>query len=265
MNKLIILAIFLSACTIQGPPCTPSPTPTPSTTPITVTKKFPIGVWIQPYSSLSKWKVRGVNTLVGYELEGHTEAEFFAAAKNLGMDVLSNSSSSLGQTMAQMPDEFDCNTVDGKGQSKAQIQAAFDKLPSTLPKFCSFCGNHIAMSWAGDYTMFQSFCDVIGLDYYAVNLGQPISVIADAMIRLKSVAGNKPQWPFIETDDINGSGKAVTPDQFNQEIQLVLDNGAKGFIYFADTFNAQGGWTSFDATPPAIEAEMIKWSKKLNP
>lgn len=278
-SKTVSPSPTVSPTASPSPSITPSPTttPTPSVTPSPTPSKpqFPIGVWFQPVSSFPKWKIRGVNTMFGPEVGNPptmTEAQYVAQAKDF--KLVGNFTARWPNLLAvMMPDEFDCKTVDGKGQSVDWVKQRSQLLLSGVPHFCSFCGDHLSISGNKPrYVAYAPYCDLVSEDWYPITRDAnryPIALVGTSVSNAKTWTG-KPVWAIIETchQHLKGTpnGRQITAAEFAQTLEIALSSGASGIAYFPDYFDSNsGGWRGYDCTPPEIEAEMIKFAKSVNP
>jgi hypothetical protein len=222
---------------------------------------FIIAVFSQPISSFPKWKARGINTLVSHEPEGgHVKkADWEAAATAAGlffMDYPSDDDAQLKVEAAQpfrlafmQDDEPDLtrtpNTdrTNADGWTKPELLAAryarCKAAAPNLPVFVNFAGTAVTPDAYPCYKHlpYIAAADWLGHDWYVKNKNwqrYPIDLIGKAMDRLALWSNNKPQFAFIECSDqkISPLGRAPTPDEVEQEVNLAIARGARGIIYF---------------------------------
>jgi hypothetical protein len=258
------------------------------------TPKFIIGVWYQPTSSFAKWKSRGINTLVGYESEGNTVSrqQWTAAAQQAGLSYLMAPTSDAGEIQQ---DAADANLLawtqrdepDGAGNvSPAQIVANYKAYKALAPAknvLVNFDGWKMQWRPDSDYQQYSQGGDWLAFDYYIINRGEgPANIpkIGTTLDRLKAVSGGgKKYLVFIECSNqkLNLQSWANNPDQsgtppgprmraptaaeMNQEIQLAVQHGASGIVYFPDIIG--NGWQGFDGITPDLEAAMKQTNAQL--
>jgi hypothetical protein len=144
---------------------------------------FLIGVWYQPFSSHATWKARGINTLWGYEHEGHTVtySTWKAAATAQGLKYIVQWADAPGGTpYLSGADDSDPNLLavampdepDGNGYSVGQILdmslAAKAALPSK-PIAINFAGSSFQSVSFANYRCYAQAADWLGYDDYPCN------------------------------------------------------------------------------------------------
>jgi hypothetical protein len=239
-----------------------------------------IGVWYQPLSSISTWKARGVNTLVGCpEGDGApSKADWAQAARDAGMYYIFKPASAPDAMLAEsqdpnllgwmLPDE-----PDGAGNlSPDQVIALYKsfKQVANVPVFLNLDGAVMQYRAAGEYKKYCQGGDILAFDYYVANRGDaPLAIptIGKRVDQLKSWGKGKPVVAFIEcsdqqlwmqswvTPELAAKMRGPTPQEMTKEINLAVSHGAKGIVYFPDVIGA--GWISFDGVTPDLEAAMI--------
>jgi hypothetical protein len=256
---------------------------------------FIIGVFSQPISSFAKWKARGINTLISHEPEGgrRPKSDWEAAAAAAGfwfMDYPSDDPAALAEEARQpmrlafmQDDEPDLtretadprNIPEGpyRGWRKpepfvARYHACKTAAPH-LPVFCNFAGPQIttaAYTHGGGHTPYLAAADWLGHDWYVKNKNHqryPISLIGMAMDRLAQWGGaQKPQLVFIECSDqrISPLGRAPTPDEVEEQVNLAVAKGARGIVYFPQ--RPPPGF-QYDAMTPELAERMIAINARL--
>lgn len=251
-----------------------------------VTMAEPIGAWYQPVSSFTKWKARGINTLIGYESQGNTvtKAQYLAAVKAAGLNVWLQWSAATPDDLTNpivtgiinTPDEPDGVGAKTPAQMQAQyvtIRAALVKANRNLPVWIDFDGNKIPYNPASTYTAYAQGYDVAGEDVYPFNYAVVggISAITDRVHRLQQ-AGGKPvvavlecsnqdinKQPWTAQNDSTGTPlgpkmRGLTAAEFTQEFNTAVAAGAVAIVYFPDQIGA--GWEGYDGTPADVAAAM---------
>jgi hypothetical protein len=213
---------------------TPSPVISEVISPTPAPKKLPIAVWHQPASSLQKWKDRGINTLMGPELEGKSTplTRYIAEAQRLGFDMYMTAEGNYtpngvpspspipqigydpvtklpaGVVGFQQPDEPDMSNHNTPG---AIFQAGYEtwkaKAPN-LPVFCSFSGSDItnnASKMHLVYDKWSPYCDVMSEDWYLISRNAdryfPPNHKATALKLLQATYPGKQYWSIVEASD----------------------------------------------------------------
>jgi hypothetical protein len=260
--------------------------------------KFLIGVWYQPASSFQKWKDRGINTLIGYEGEGGgvSRDAWMKAAREAGLYYIVKP---IPQDPAQMKsDAADPNLLaweqpdepDGGGNVPPdQIIAnykAWKAIAADKPVLLNFDGWKTQWRPPADYVEYCKGGDWLAFDYYIINRGEGpdnIKRIGERLDKLKEWSGGaaarKKLLVFIECSDQNlkaqdwaqnndATGKppaprmrCPTPDEMKQEVNIAIQHGASGIIYFPDRIGK--GWENFDSVPPDVESAMKELNAKL--
>ena len=215
-------------------PCTPAPGAGPP--------RFVLGVWYQPGASFTKWKKRGINTIVGRDMEGgKTPRENWL--KQLDQAGLYSIRQPEGDPIADgkdprllawfvIRDEPDVAYRDGDaGTAPADALRERDRLrnasPST-PLFINVSGSYVIDAFRGasrpsvdDYRAYLESADWISNDHYPVtswarpdwiDLRLPIAerreesnrfTIGWVLTRLSEWSGGKPQFAILETSNQN--------------------------------------------------------------
>lgn len=256
-------------------------------------KKFPglpafvVGVWYQPRSSWQKWKDRGINTLVGLELEGaeRTEAAKAAlvkAAHDMQLAVIGDSPDA--DAILNPPDE-----PDGVGNVSPDVfvsqYASIKATSPAKPIFGNFDGEKTRWRPTVDYLHYFQGCDIIALDFYPVNGGWittgGMDLYRQRIDWVMQNAGGKPVFITIECSDQNlrvqpwlhtpenqpqgeqraAAMRAPSPDEVELEVSIAVAKGAKGIFYFPDRIGLN--WEAFDTTPADVATRMTAINKKL--
>jgi len=245
------------------------------------TDAFPVGVWTQPVSSFDKWKSRGVNTLIEYQGDGATIEQWSQAARDRGMNYirqpLSNPALDKGDKNLlawALPDEPEITTK----YSPATLQSWVDGWKAadpTRPVWVNFSGGYV-LHWQGNVTAqgYQPYLNTTDWDSSSIypvtgwNRPEPdpgLSAPGQAVDRLEKWTNGAPQWAVIEPSDqelswIQKEIPGPNAGQFRAEVWDSVIHGARGIIYFPESFSPS---FKFDNTPPEISAEMTKVDAKL--
>ena len=250
---------------------------------------FLIAVFSQPLSSFAKWKSRGINTLVSHEPEGGRvkKSDWEAAATAAGlffMDYPADDDAQLKIEAAQpyrlafmQDDEPDLtrtpNTdrTNADGWTKPELCAAryarCKAAAPNLPVLVNFAGTAVTPdAYPGNkHLPYIAAADWLAHDWYVKNKNwqrYPVDLIGKAMDRLALWSDNKPQFAFIECSDqkISPLGRAPTPDEMEQEVNLAVAKGAKGIIYFPQ--RPPPGF-QYDAMSPDLVDRLISINTRL--
>ncbi len=157
----------------------------------------------------------------------------------------------LGWTQQDEPDNAQPDGAGGYGPCvpPSTIVDLYDMMHTADPSRPVFLnlGQAVAnAAWAGrgstcaargdsDYPMYAMGADIVSFDFYPVNSGASIGLVAYGVDRLRSFTGfTKPVWNWIETTQIDASsGAAPTPAQVRAEVWMSLVHGSLGIGYFA--------------------------------
>jgi hypothetical protein len=230
---------------------------------------FPIGVWVPPSSDYQKWKSRGANTMVGigFDLEGS-----IAQANSLGLHMIreprphpaDDANEALLLAWAQ-PDEPDgiysqVPYTDIQNQYQAWKGVAADRAV-----FINFVGGlnqydlHTGESGDPWYRKYAQGADWISADRYPVNDGDQdnLGLIGQMVDHLKSIAGEKPVFAFIETSnfDTTDTTRGPTPAEVRAEVWEAIIHGARGLSYFPEQVTPSFEW---DTTPADVASELTQ-------
>jgi hypothetical protein len=136
-----------------------------------------------------------------------------------------------------------------------------------LPVFVNFAGTAVTPdAYPGNkHLPYIAAADWLAHDWYVKNKNwqrYPIDLIGKAMDRLALWSNNKPQLAFIECSDqkISPLGRAPTPDEVEQEVNLAIAKGAKGIIYFPQ--RPPPGF-QYDAMSPELVDRMTRINARL--
>jgi hypothetical protein len=243
--------------------------------------EFPIGVWVQPKSTFDKWNARGINTLIEYQGDGATVEEWSQAARDRGMYYirrpLSNPFNDVGDDNLLawgLPDEPEITTK----YPPATLQSWIDgwkQADPDKPIWVNFSGGYV-LGWQGNvneqgYRPYTDLVDWTSSSIYPVTgwsrpMEHPgLDAPAQSVDRLEKWTNGKPQWAVIESGDqelswIQKEIPGVNPGQFRAEVWESIIRGARGVIYFPQSF--MPGF-KYDNTPPEIVAEMSTLHAKI--
>jgi hypothetical protein len=252
---------------------------------------FPIGVWYQPVTAFAKWKARGVNTLIGIELDNggfpgtpDQRTAYVKAAHDAGFKVVADHPDA--DWMLNGPDE-----PDGQGNvTPAAYKLQYASIKSAnpgKPVWGTFDGEKTRWRPRTDYVGgYFDGVDVIAPDWYPCNRGMVpedgFSIFAERVAWSVSAAAGKPVWMAIETCDQNMRGQGYlhepanqpvgekraaamrgpTPDELAAEVSTAVARGATGIYYFPHVVGPP--WSSFDGTPDDVAARMTAVNASLN-
>ena len=259
---ILALALILTGCGGGGGSSDDSPEPA-----LFLGGFFPIGVWVPPAYDFEKWKDRNVNTMVGVTQDFE---EWNAEANRLGLrmiresrpDPADDSGESLLLAWAQ-PDEPDgIFSQVPYGQIQAQY-TAWKSAHSKRPVFINFVGDlnqyDLVTSESGDpwYAKYVAGADWISADTYPVNRNRSLSTVGEMVDHLRTLAGDKPVFAFIETSDIDPTrdGPGPSPGEVRAEIWTAIIHGVRGLWYFPEQVGA-GIPFLYDATPQDVVDEL---------
>lgn len=245
------------------------------------TDVFPIAVWTQPVASFDKWQARGVNTLMDYQGDGATIEQWSQAARDRGMyyirKPLANPALDIGDKNLlawALPDEPEIRTV--PASTYAQWRANWNAIDPTRPILENFSGGYV-IGWQGaktsnDYIPYLNNVDWVSSSIYPVTAwnrpqtaGGGLDASGRVIDRLEQWSGGKPAWAVIEMDDQElpyGPRDLPSPTagQFRATVWDSVIHGARGVVYFPESFNPA---FKFDNTPNDVAAEMPKVAAKL--
>jgi hypothetical protein len=274
------MVLFLATVCGAQERLVPHPTPRrPASQP--TPPKFIIGVFQQPTSSFDTWRIRGVNTLVGYEGESGSKkisnADWSNAAAAKGMFYIKQPSDDL-EADARDPnllawmhnDEPDVKKPPTDPKILQETYAEWKKAAPKLPVFINFSGGNVLGGKvpAETYQEYLKAADWAGNDFYPVtgyNRPDWLWKIGAAVDQLRTWSGGKPQFALIETSAQRLSWtpkttRGVSADQLRAEIWHAVIHGVKGIIYFPQQI---GEGFRYDATPQKIALELSLQNKRL--
>jgi hypothetical protein len=274
---VLIVAVVGAACLAQER-LVPLPTPRrPASQP--AKPRFIIGVYMQPPDTFEVWRLRGINTLVGYESRGGaiSNKQWSDAASAKGFYYLRKPSDDLGAD-ARDPnllgfmhdDEPDVRKPPTDPKRLQDDYAAWKKAAPQLPVFVNFSGGNVLGGNVPKtlYLDYLKAADWVGNDFYAVtgyNRPDWLWKIGQAVDTLRDWSGGKPQIALIESSAQRLSWtprttRGVTPDELRAEVWHAVIHGASGIVYFPQQI---GAGFKYDATPPRVAVEMALQNKRL--
>lgn len=250
---------------------------------------FPIGVFYQPANaygttSFTQWKARGVNTLVGWEQQG-TDAQ---GNPTVSIDQWSQAATNAGLYMMRQPrdgaaianDAADPNVIaylqpdepDGRGIGPDVLTANYAQWQAGgggKPVLLNFDGSRV-LGMQGtlkqaDYQAMAAGADWLAQDIYPVtgwNSPNDLKMVGRATSTLSGWVNPKPVFAYIETSNQRlfsatnpeWNVRGPTSSEMRFEIWDALIHGAKGVMYFPQSFNG----FRYDATPIDNVAEMAR-------
>src|SRR5258706_10653364 len=207
-----ITVVMLTAACFGQERLTPLPTPKrPASQP--ARPRFVVGVFMQPPDMFEVWRLRGINTLVGYESRGgaisNKQWSDAAAAKGFyylrkpaeDLDADAKDPNLLGWTHDDEPDVRKPPTDPKRLQDD---YAAWKKAAPQLPVFVNFSGGNVMGGKVPKalYLEYLKAADWVGNDFYPVtgyNRPDWLWKIGAAVDTLRGWSGGKPQLGLIET------------------------------------------------------------------
>jgi Protein of unknown function (DUF1524) len=247
---------------------------------------FPIGVWVPPADSMTKWAGRGINTVVGIP-QGHDPGPWVAAAAKAGLrqiraprtDVpLEQDGADPLLTAWLHPDEPDLND-----QRPAELAAARERWRAAAPQVpvvVNLSGGEVLKALnsperTAQYRAWLNTADWASQDLYPVTgWGQPDwhdhrhtrpTTNQQANNILAALQGDRPRplLNFIECADQRlgwvPPGSNPTPQQQSGHVWDAIINGARGIVYFPVAFNP----FTFDNMTPAQVAQMTADNERI--
>jgi hypothetical protein len=243
---------------------------------------FVVGVFQQPTSSFETWRLRGINTLVGYEGESGSRRisnhDWTEAAAARGFYYFKQPSDDL-EADARDPnllawmhaDEPDVRKPPTDPKVLAEAYAEWKKAGPKVPVYVNFSGGNVLGGKVAreTYVEYMKAADWVGNDFYPVtgyNRPDWLWKVGAAVDQLRDWSGGKPQFAFIESSPQRLSWtprntRGVTPDELRAEIWHAVIHGVKGIVYFPQQI---GEGFRYDATPPAVALEMSQQNRRLN-
>lgn len=234
---------------------------------------FPIGVHSQPMNSFSKWKGRGVNSLIQYESNGGTVSmkQWGDAAAAQGLYYArwpsSNPANDLQEKYLMAWTQLDEPDLENHNPNPAyniDIYQNLKAISPTKPVYVNFSGRNVTRSGA-DYTQWDKSGDWLSMDWYPYNWNPNTygpKFIGQGIDKLRADAKGAPKRYFAVIECSNQRenilSRAPTPAEFRGEVWEAIVHGATGIVYFPQQVPYKGSGYSFayDATPADIEAEM---------
>jgi len=279
MRACMMLTVVLMTTTCWGQErLTPLPTPRrPASQP--ARPRFVVGVYMQPPDTFEAWKLRGINTLVGYESRGGaiSNKQWSDAASAKGFYYLRKPAEDL-EADARDPnllgwmhdDEPDVRKPPTDPMRLKDDYAAWKKAAPQLPVFVNFSGGNVLGGKVPKtlYLDYLKAADWVGNDFYAVtgyNRPDWLWKVGAAVDTLRDWSGGKPQFALIETSAQRLSWtprttRGVSPDELRAEVWHAVIHGAAGVVYFPQQI---GAGFRYDATPPKVALEMAGQNKRL--
>jgi hypothetical protein len=248
--------------------------------PVAAASFFPIGVFGMPTWAFDTWKARGANTLVSYDSFGgqNTVAQWDQAATDRGMYVIREPSSNLAADAASptllgwmQPDEEE---LPWNNYSAATAQSNYNiiKAASNKPVLANFDGSDV-MGWQTDfplsgYPSYIASADWISSGIYPIsgwNRPDDLDVSGRALDRLEALSDGKPQFAVIEPSNQKGpwlppNSPSPTPSQVRAEIWDSIVHGARGIIYFPQSFTPT---FTYDNTATDVAAEITNVNARI--
>jgi hypothetical protein len=241
--------------------------------------EFIIGVWGQRGGSSWKWKQRGLNTMVAAETMGGrvTVESWDEEVTQNGMFMIRQPTSNADYDLKQKnliawlaPDEPDVHHTDP--DETQRFYERMKKIAPDKPVFMNFSGGHVVgyqdRQWKHPYAAWVKGADWISNDIYPVtgwNLPERLGLLGQAIDNLEYYAPGKPQFSFIEASNQRLSwvpnSRSASPGEFRAMIWNAVIHGARGIIYFPQTFNPK---FEYEMIPPKIERQMKIENARLN-
>lgn len=227
---------------------------------------FPISVWLQPACTIEMFKAIGVNTFVGGCSSYPTPRgkEFFDMLRAQGLVGLAEfTPENLAARLQDHPafigwmegDEPDLsNPATGQAvRTPEEVLAIFKEARTVDPghrfyvNLSQAVGQETFVGSAAtpeQLPIYAKYCDIISFDVYPCNSVQPngpdrMHLVAKGIDRARrwSVPGT-PVWTWIEVNQIQGLGRAPTPDEVKTQIWMALVHGATGYGFFCHSWSA---------------------------
>lgn len=245
---------------------------------------FPIGVFAQPKSSMSKWKGRGINTMFQWEPQHNAQGQ-----PTVSMADWSKAAADLSLYYCRLPSDNPANDLSEKylmawtqydepdihATPVTQIIDTYQNLKAigpSKPVWVNFAGDHITPTGA-NYTTWAKTGDWLSADWYPFNRGyyndtnktNNINFIGKQTDVLRQQGGpGKKLFAVIESSwqKLPGSvpGRAPTTDEFRGMIWEAIVHGATGILYFPQQI---GGGFQYDATPANLVTEMTNQNARI--
>lgn len=289
-RTMLVLAVTVSA--IAGcSPISSNPTTQRANQGDFLNGVFPIGVFSQPEQSFSKWKSRGINTILETP-QGHDALSWDRAAQAAGLYIirrpLPNPKQDIGRKDLLAWSHWD--EPDAAGRI-AEWTPMFEKTAAEWRNidpnrkiFINFAGPDLSWfttrddaysrKYASHYPRLTATADWIANDLYPCGgwlnqaherrrgditlLGEPIKIL--------NRMTPKPKFAFIEASEIErgnvAGARCPTAAEFRAEIWYALTQGVRGIFYFPAVVGKSG--FRFDGSPPEIVTEMTRQNALIN-
>lgn len=244
---------------------------------------FPIGVFSQPQESFSKWKERGINTLLEVP-QNHDPVAWDRAAQQLGFRIirrpLGDGKADKGRKDLLAWSHWD--EPDAAGRAP-QWTPAFERtykewkqIDPTRKVFLNLAGPDVSWflsrtdsyskEYASYYPRLLAVTDWVANDLYPSGgyLNQAhasrrgdITLLAEPIKAIRRLT-NKPQFCFIELSEIEkgniAGARCPTALEVRAQIWYAIVHGVRGLFYFPAVVG-KGGFR-FDGAPPELVAEI---------
>ena len=248
-----------------------------------LTTFFPIGVFQQPTYTMSTWKQRGVNTMVGFESYGAVTdmATWTQVANDNGLKYMRQPSANPASDIndpnllswlypIDEPDLSDLATALPGAQAEFNLLRAIDP---TRPIATTYAGGYM-LNWlqgvrdqAYYETMTQYTDWVMPCIYPVTGWNQPnnLNAVGQLVDRVNQWFPGKRNIAYIETSNQNlgwvgPQERGVTPDEYRGEVWDAVIHGATGIVYFPHSLNP----FNYDNTPADVAAEMTVQDARLS-
>jgi hypothetical protein len=234
---------------------------------------------MQPPDSFDVWRLRGINTLVGYESRGGSVSndDWSAAAAIKGFHYIRKPAGEPAED-AKDPfllgwmhdDEPDVKKPPTDPKHLQEDYADWKKAAPNVPVFVNFSGGNVLGGKVPKetYQEYMKAADWVGNDFYAVtgyNRPDWLWKVGAAVDQLRDWSGGKPQLAFIESSAQRlpwtpKTTRGVTAEELRAEIWHAVIHGAAGVVYFPQQI---GEGFRYDMTPPRVALEMSRQNKRL--
>lgn len=239
---------------------------------------FPIGAYSVPSSDFSKWKSRGVNTLVndvgdtdGERLQWNQAA--VAAGFKLIRPPLPNPADDIGNSALLAWSQMDEPDIWDKGEENLpELQQNYKKWKQIDPTrlvFLNFSGGDVMRTNQPDvintdvtYKNMIATADWIANDIYPLSgylfedeRRTDLTLLSEPIDQLRSWAPLKPQFCFIESAKIYSEFRGIKPAELRAQIWLAMVHGVRGLFFFSHIFE-NDDWLDWDGTQKDVAAEM---------
>jgi hypothetical protein len=242
--------------------------------------------WYQPVSLMPTWKARHVNLAIGWERQDDANGNPTMPLVQWQGGVIANGGKYVRTFVDRLtdsqdpnlfallaPDELDDQVINaqdrGDAAAEEAVYAGLEALHAEAkligkPLWANFDGGNFRWRKA-DYKRLFAACDLISVDYYPIQRGEPISTLAEILDAIQAFPGGaKLTLAWVETSyqELDPAyfkgGRAPMVDEFNQLVKVCTDRGLS-VGYFSQAFGKDGKSTTgfrYDATPPEIVAAM---------